>query len=91
MPDSAIVNLSPFQAQVYFAIKKHGPLGPSEIGLHCGFIEDASSKVTRPLRKLIKLELIEEHERVNKRRVKYAAINRVDPPFLLMANEEDED
>lgn len=90
MSDS-LVKLSRLQAQVYFTAKRHGPLTPKHIGLHCGFrIEEASAKVTRPLRKLIKLGLIEEFERKNKRVVQYAAIHVVDPPFLLTVYEEEE-
>ena len=84
------ITLSAFQARVYFAVKRHGPINPTKLGHHLGFEYDvASPSVSRPLKTLLKCGLITKTSQ-NKRVVNYHVVDSQTPPLIIEgAVEED--
>lgn len=77
--------LSDLQARVYFVIRNHGPIGPTNIGLHLEFQHDyVSSSVRRPIAALMRKGLI-TREAKNKRVVTYRTTHDNAPPLILTA------
>jgi len=82
------VELSTLQAQVLVTIRRFGPITPSHIGLRLDFeFEKASAHVTRPLKHLVTLGLV-ERVAVNKRVVSYQTTSTILPPFRIKKDEE---
>lgn len=76
------------QARVYFAIRDLGPIGPTQIGHHLDRrYEVAAAHVSRPIKRLIELGLIERIE-TNKRVVRFRILGNT-PPFHIRADETD--
>ena len=81
--------LSDLQARVYFVIRNHGPIGPTNIGLHLEFQHEyVSSKVRRPIAALVRKGLV-KREAKNKRVVTYSSIHEHAPPLILTEKVEE--
>lgn len=83
-----MIELNMMQARVLTLIWRYGPLTPSHIGLRMEFeFEEASARVTRPIKSLQEMGLIVREAR-NKRVVQYRTPTDVLPPFRVKKDSE---
>lgn len=83
-----MISVSLSEARVYFIVKAHGPIGPSNIGFHLDkSYTTAAASVNRQLKKLVALGLVEK-EAKNKRVVSFR-VKGPTPIFHVRGDETD--